>query len=252
MISKNLIESIVENDLISASDIFKSRMEEILECKLYEEKRRIAAELNEVMGGKLSARDIQARRDAGYMKASHYFEIMDRLKDMQTKAEKEKAAKEGGAKPSRSRKKNLEEVTEKEKAEIAKAGEGAPMRIAKQFGATAGAMKDVETTVAPSQGTVDQAKETRPRKVDPSQKSQKTTDTIKRPDWASLSQKTIQNVKDKRRQEKIQKWKETGKTDKAKKLQSAITTRRFLKTLGTGLRAVKRGAEEIGRTGGSI
>lgn len=252
-------------------------MEEILECKLYEEKRRIAAILSEIMGGKLSAKDIQARKEAGYMKASDYFEIMDKLKTMQTKAEKQKAAKQGA--PTTSRKKKLEEVTEKEKAAIARAGEGPAMRIAKQFGRTAAAMKSAETEVPASQGTVDQEKpqtQARQRKAAPAAKAPEAPsaerpamdmskmrrekpgmDVSKMNRAASERTGPIRKVtvpksdRMERIKQSAERLKARGHSDPLGKL-TALKTKRFLRTLGTGLKAVKRGAEEIGRTGGSI
>lgn len=278
MMSKNLIESIVENDLISASDIFKSRMEEILECKLYEEKRRIAAILSEIMGGKLSAADIQARKEAGYMKASDYFEIMDRLKTMQTKAEKEKAAKQGT--PTRSRKKKLEEVTDKEKSEFAKAVERRNISAATQLGQTVAAMKSAETEVPASPGTVDREKpqtQTRPRKgalgttkppeapsaerpamdMSKMRREKPGMDVSKMNRAASERTGPIRKVtvpksdRMERIKQSAERLKARGHSDPLGKL-TALKTKRFLRTLGTGLKAVKRGAEEIGRTGGSI
>lgn len=275
--SKDLIESIIDDNLVAAKDIFTERMNHILECKLYEEKRRIAAILSEIMGGKLSAADIQARKEAGYMKASDYFEIMDKLKTMQTKAEKQKAAKQGA--PTTSRKKKLEEVTEKEKAAISRAGEGPAMRIAKQFGRTAAAMKSAETEVPASQGTVDQEKsqtQARPRKAAPAAKATETPsaerpamdmskmrrekpgmDVSKMNRAASERTGPIRKVsipksdRMERIKQSAERLKARGHSDPLGKL-TALKTKRFLRTLGTGLKAVKRGAEEIGRTGGSI
>lgn len=275
--SKDLIESIIDDNLVAAKDIFTERMNHILECKLYEEKRRIAAILSEIMGGKLSAADIQARKEAGYMKASDYFEIMDKLKTMQTKAEKQKAAKQGA--PTTSRKKKLEEVTEKEKAAIARAGEGPAMRIAKQFGRTAAAMKSAETEVPASQGTVDQEKpqtQARPRKAAPTAKAPEAPsaerpamdmskmrrekpgmDVSKMNRAASERTGPIRKVsipksdRMERIKQSAERLKARGHSDPLGKL-TALKTKRFLRTLGTGLKAVKRGAEEIGRTGGSI
>lgn len=275
--SKDLIESIIDDNLVAAKDIFTERMNHILECKLYEEKRRIAAILSEIMGGKLSAADIQARKEAGYMKASDYFEIMDKLKTMQTKAEKQKAAKQGA--PTTSRKKKLEEVTEKEKAAISRAGEGPAMRIAKQFGRTAAAMKSAETEVPASQGTVDQEKpqtQARPRKAAPAAKAPETP-SVERPamdmskmrrekpgmDVSKMNRAASErtgpirkvSIPKSDRMERIkqsaERLKARGHSDPLGKL-TALKTKRFLRTLGTGLKAVKRGAEEIGRTGGSI
>jgi hypothetical protein len=68
--SKKLIESIIDDNLVSAKDIFEERIEEILECKLYEEKRRLSAEMNEAAGG-MSRKEFKEREDAGFVPA-HY------------------------------------------------------------------------------------------------------------------------------------------------------------------------------------
>jgi len=72
MMSKQLIESIIDDNLVEAKDIFTERMEEILECKLYEEKRRISAEMNEGMVGMgMSRKEMKDREEAGFVPA-HY------------------------------------------------------------------------------------------------------------------------------------------------------------------------------------
>ena len=70
--SKQLIESIIDDNLVSAKDIFTERMEEILDRKLYEEKRRISAEMNEAMVGMgMSRKEMKDREEAGFVPA-HY------------------------------------------------------------------------------------------------------------------------------------------------------------------------------------
>ena len=69
--SKQLIESIIDDNLVSAKDIFTERMEEILDRKLYEEKRRISAEMNEAMVGMgMSREQMKKRVEAGFVRAS--------------------------------------------------------------------------------------------------------------------------------------------------------------------------------------
>ena len=65
--SKELIENIIDNDLVTANKIFESRLDNIMEKKLYEVKRRVAADIQEVFGA-LSKKDIEDRRKAGYRK----------------------------------------------------------------------------------------------------------------------------------------------------------------------------------------
>ena len=48
--SKELIENIIDNDLVTANKIFESRLDSIMEKKLYEVKRRVAADIQEVFG----------------------------------------------------------------------------------------------------------------------------------------------------------------------------------------------------------
>jgi hypothetical protein len=59
-----LLESILNRDYVSANELFEERMVELQEQKLYEEKRMLAAQMNEAMGGKTIAQaraDIEAR-----------------------------------------------------------------------------------------------------------------------------------------------------------------------------------------------
>ena len=68
--SKELIESIIDDNLIEANEVFKARMNDILECKLYENKRMLQAE---GIGGALSKAEIEMRRKAGFVRASEKF-----------------------------------------------------------------------------------------------------------------------------------------------------------------------------------
>lgn len=67
--SKELVETIINGDYISAKDIFEERLAVLREQKLYEEKRRLAAKLDEIFGG-MSKAEIDARKAAGYRKAT--------------------------------------------------------------------------------------------------------------------------------------------------------------------------------------
>ena len=62
----DLLEHILSEDYVSASDLFESCLDEILEKKLYEMKQHIQAEAF----GALSKADIEYRRKIGYRKAS--------------------------------------------------------------------------------------------------------------------------------------------------------------------------------------
>ena len=82
--SKQLIESIIDDNLIEANEVFKERMEHILECKLYENKRMLQAE---GIGGALSKAEIEMRRKAGFVPAS------EKLTDPRSKAGQSEASK---------------------------------------------------------------------------------------------------------------------------------------------------------------
>ena len=62
----DLVENILSENYVSASNIFESRLNEILEKKLVEMKKCIQAEAF----GALSKADIEARRRLGWRKAS--------------------------------------------------------------------------------------------------------------------------------------------------------------------------------------
>lgn len=66
---QNLIENILNEDYVSAKEIFESRLDEIMAQKIYEMKRMIAANMDESVGG-LTKAEIEARKKAGYRKAS--------------------------------------------------------------------------------------------------------------------------------------------------------------------------------------
>lgn len=63
---RQLVENIVSDNLVTASRIFESRLDEIVEKKLYEKKKQMQAE---VFGG-LTLAQIQARKELGWKKAS--------------------------------------------------------------------------------------------------------------------------------------------------------------------------------------
>lgn len=65
----NLIESILSEDFVSASELFESRMQQIAEHKLLEAKKQIQAEGMVGMG--MSRKEMKDREEAGYVPA-HY------------------------------------------------------------------------------------------------------------------------------------------------------------------------------------
>ena len=66
---RELVESILTGNNVEAHRLFESRLNDIREKKLYEAKRNLAAQMNEVLGG-LTKAEIEARKKAGYRKAS--------------------------------------------------------------------------------------------------------------------------------------------------------------------------------------
>jgi len=86
----NLIESIVNKELVSAKSIFEARMNEIRDQKLYEAKRCLGAQLDEVLGRK----DIAALRAKGYRRAIDVLGLSpyDKRKVGGVKQHKKKAA----------------------------------------------------------------------------------------------------------------------------------------------------------------
>ena len=67
--SRQLIESIVSKNMLEASDMLEAKLDEIKEKKMYEMKRMFAAKMYEGVGG-LTKAEIEARKKAGYRKAS--------------------------------------------------------------------------------------------------------------------------------------------------------------------------------------
>jgi hypothetical protein len=66
--SRELIESIISNNMLEANDMVEAKMAEIRERKMYEMKRMYAARMDEIFGA-LTKADIEARRKAGYVEA---------------------------------------------------------------------------------------------------------------------------------------------------------------------------------------
>ena len=67
--SKELVESILDKDFVLAESHFNDVLNNIMEKKLYEKKRMVAAQMDEVLGGMTRA-EIEAKKKAGYKKAS--------------------------------------------------------------------------------------------------------------------------------------------------------------------------------------
>lgn len=75
----NLVESILSEDYVSASNIFESRLNEIAEKKLIEMKKMLQTEIT----GGLTKADIAKRRKAGYVRAS---EVLPDPRDIEIKS----------------------------------------------------------------------------------------------------------------------------------------------------------------------
>lgn len=84
--SKELVESILDKDFVLAESYFNDVLNNIMEKKLYEKKRMIAAQMDEALGG-LSRAEIEMRKKAGYRKAA------DVLKDPRADIGKSEARK---------------------------------------------------------------------------------------------------------------------------------------------------------------
>lgn len=94
MVMNNLIESILNNDYVSANQLFESRMEEIAERKLFEAKRAYAAKMDEGVGG-LTKKEIEDRKARGYVRASEVLPDPREIKmKLNKKVVKKKVVKE--------------------------------------------------------------------------------------------------------------------------------------------------------------
>jgi hypothetical protein len=116
----NLVESIMADDLLSASEIFENRLAAIMEKKLYEKKKMMQAE---VFGG-LSLAQIQARKELGWKKAA------DVLGDPDVMIKSKKSKLQKRPKPIKRKKKIIEDINrdevEAEKAKLIAKGMAYP------------------------------------------------------------------------------------------------------------------------------
>lgn len=83
----NLIEHILNGDYVSANDLFENHMVDLKEKKLYEAKRGLSAQMNEVM----DRQSVTALRAKGYKPASEVLGLSPYDVGRQKKAEREKA-----------------------------------------------------------------------------------------------------------------------------------------------------------------
>jgi hypothetical protein len=67
--SEHLVESIIDKNYVLSENILRERLNAIMEKKLYEKKRMVAAKMDEALGG-MTQKEIDDRKKAGYKKAS--------------------------------------------------------------------------------------------------------------------------------------------------------------------------------------
>jgi hypothetical protein len=67
--TRQLLESIIAGDMLEASNMLNTKLDEIRASKMYEAKKRFAAEMDEAAGGGLTKQEIEDRKKAGYLPA---------------------------------------------------------------------------------------------------------------------------------------------------------------------------------------
>lgn len=88
--SRDLIESIIAKDLVSANEMFESKLAEIQEKKLLEVKRMYAANLDEVLGPWQPGGHPDDLRAKGFKKAAPELERRDAEKEVEAPPEPKK------------------------------------------------------------------------------------------------------------------------------------------------------------------
>ena len=242
--SNDLIESIIDNNLISAKEIFESRMSEILERKLYENKRMMQVHLHEGTGG-LTQSDIEARKQAGYRPAKEVLGPTDK----QTKS----PAAQRLAAQTKSRPKRKSDETDigtklqtlgKQWKKASFGEKKQAVRMVQQAAKKFAAGQQTNYQAPGSKSAMDMSKMKRPVEKKPAM------------DMASLSAagKSVNSILGRKGslQKTVGKAPHDERVARATEYKAKRKTERVMNILGKGLRAVKRGAEEIGRTGGSI
>lgn len=102
-----LIDSIFNKDYVSASSLFEGKMNEIVENKLYESKRQVAADMDEALGVlKFSKAEIEKKKEQGYRRASEVLgdpskKKMKPLVKLKKKKVSEEALDEAGLAPTK-------------------------------------------------------------------------------------------------------------------------------------------------------
>lgn len=87
--SKQLVESIIDKNFVLAESHFNDRLSAIMEKKLYEKKRQVAADMDEAFGG-LTKKEIEDRKKKGYVKAS---DVLQDPRDIKIPMRKKESAK---------------------------------------------------------------------------------------------------------------------------------------------------------------
>ena len=72
--SRQLVESIIDKEFVLAESHLNDRLNAIMEKKLYEKKRMVSAEMNEVLGG-MTRDEIEAKKKAGYRTAADVLQV---------------------------------------------------------------------------------------------------------------------------------------------------------------------------------
>lgn len=90
--SRQLVESIIDKDFVLSESHFNDRLDAIMEKKLYEKKRQVAAEMDEAFGG-LTKQEIEDRKKKGYVKASAVLQDPRDIKIPLRKKEEDKKRK---------------------------------------------------------------------------------------------------------------------------------------------------------------
>lgn len=252
--SKQLIESIIDDNLVEAKDIFAERMEEILECKLYEAKRMIQAELNEAKpGGGFTTSEIEARKKAGFRRAS---EVLGGTETKKSPAAKRLAAQSKGKGDDDLKAKLMQAKGEWKKAPFGERKKAVQMvqKAAKEYAARQPAPKKTAVTPTETPTKAEPQADTTPRQMPKLDKPKPPRDiSVLAPKGKGV--KALRKADAPRNMGIISRYR--SGLEKAKDLQSRGSegaVKRFKKAYGlkalpaqaaSGLSIIKRGLEHI-------
>ena len=145
--SKELVESILTGDMVSAKKLFESRLESIKENKLYEEKRRIAA-INE----STYSPKTQEKLDAGYRKASDVLGDPTASTSSETEPKSDMSRQARRAQLDKKRRDAIEKYRSSQplrSLRLMKKGEIATRLLAKGAGSVVGTLSDIGKQLEP-------------------------------------------------------------------------------------------------------